>query len=80
MSFPIQFIFNLYHCECCNNQIKEPPKQQFDTKNIKFNYNAKPYIRSNKNKNYNKGYYSNLNGANTRQFNGSSNKSYKSNK
>lgn len=79
MSLPIQIIFNYYHCNH-ENQIKEVPKQEFNPKNIKFNYNAKPYRRTDKNQNYNKGYYCNMNACNTRSFNGSSNRSYKSNK
>ena len=80
MTIPLQIIFNIYHCNH-DNQIKEVPKQEFIKPNdIKFNYNATPYKRSNKNQNHNKGYYCNLNACNTRSFNGSSNKSYKSNK
>lgn len=81
MTFPIQIIINMCHHDLTKEEIKPAPKLELDQSKIKFNYDAKPYQRQNKNQiNYNKGYYCNMNQVNTRSFNGSSNKFYKNKK
>lgn len=84
--FPYQFIaFNYYYnCQCDKlhnkKQIEkvETFKPDFEQKSKnKYNFNAKPYQRSNKNMNFIKGYNPNQNACGSRCFNGCSNKSYK---
>lgn len=80
--FPYQFIAFNYYCNCqCNkhqHKIQEIFKPEFEekTKN-KYNFNAAPYQKTNKNANYIKGYSPNQNAVGSRCFNGCSNKSYK---
>jgi len=84
--FPFQFIAFNYYCNCQYNKIHnkeqiekmETFKSDFERKSKnKYNFNAKPYQKSNKNINFIKGYNSNQNVCGKIYFNGCSNKSYK---